>query len=239
MNPLAAAGSSFSRMRDSQPAFMPHCRSFQPRPQRLRTPRPRKQALQQRPQIQPCPSGNDRQSPPLRNLHDGRARIPLVVARAVLTLRRNDVDAVMRHLRPFFCARLRRADLEVAIHRDRIAAHNFAIEFFSQHQGQRRLAAGRRPQQHHQQRQFAHHRHQPRGNRSPECARTSATISTTSATISSPAICRFRSCRSRESSATNTSWLTQVLRHLNKPRHPERNRRWSDITTIVISTGAP
>src|ERR1700759_5226131 len=67
----------------------------------------------------PCRTA-DRRSRARRGSEGCGAPIALVVARTVVAPRRDDIDTVVRHARPLRGARLRRTDLQVAIHRDRI-----------------------------------------------------------------------------------------------------------------------
>ena len=81
-----------------------------------------------------------------------RPRPSAVLARGKRLIRLGHIDQMMRHARPLFLRRLRRAQLHAAIHGHRVAAHNLAAKPLRQLERKRRLPAARRPEQNHHER---------------------------------------------------------------------------------------
>src|SRR3954470_16543296 len=121
---------------------------------------------------------------------------------------------MMRHSRPLFACRLCRSDLKSAIHRDGIAAHDLAAELLGQGDGERRLAACRWANDHHQQRIARHQRH-PQYMDLP--TRTSRKIRMNSAMSTSPIVCWRREVIARDCS---NGGLKRI--RLAELRHPVR-----------------
>ena len=64
----------------------------------------------------------------------------------------DEVEEVVGSAGAFIDIGLGGADIELAIHRDRIAVDDLALEFLRERQRQRRFSAGRRTKDHNQQR---------------------------------------------------------------------------------------
>src|SRR5215469_11594625 len=103
--------------------------------------RSREEAIDQRPQIQSRTACNDRQTPTFNNAAKRLACLPAVVSCCHWLVRPRNIDHVVGNKLTFLKRRLGRADLHLAIDRNRIAAHNLAVELFRQPQCKRSFAA--------------------------------------------------------------------------------------------------
>jgi hypothetical protein len=122
------------------------------RPQALaklvRSLRAGEQAFQQSAQVKPSAANNDGKMPTLHNRRQSRACLAGVFPGTERVSGLGDVDQVMRNASAIFARRLRRTNLEIAIHSNRVATDNLAREFLGEMDGERRLARGRRSEDH-------------------------------------------------------------------------------------------
>ena len=119
---------------------------------------------------------------------------------------------MMRHARSFRSRRLRRANIQPAIHRDRVAAHNLAVELLRKFQRERGLATRRRPHDDDKRmRGLYHWRHHAGTNSRPKPALARLTIRITTASRISPRSRLRCSRRTRAFSLPRRSRLTPLL----------------------------
>ncbi len=88
--------------------------------------RSRKQPFQQCAQIETGPANHDRKMSAPCNLSHRSPRLPRILTRSEPLTGLGDIDQVMRNASAIFTRRLGGADLEVPIHRNRIATDNLA-----------------------------------------------------------------------------------------------------------------
>ena len=168
------------------------------------TDRHRAQPIQQRPQIQPRPAGDDGHAPSRGNLTDSGTGSPSVIACGVLDAWRNNVDQVMWDASALLTAGFGGAQLHLPVDRDGVARDDFPTKSLRQPQGESRLARARGSHQDGKERIGLAHRcrHHPGGKTLCTPARSTMTINTTSPSSNAPPTCSLRSsanCRSRMS----------------------------------------
>ena len=112
--------------------------------QRLIAYRSVEQAVQQRTQIKARASAQNRQAPAIGNLLNCVACHPRILARGEKLIGVQYVDKVVRDTAPLGNRQFRSADIEMAIHLQRIAIDDFTVEFFGEQKSQIALSrAGR------------------------------------------------------------------------------------------------
>ena len=107
---------------------------------------------QQRAQVEAGAAGDDGQMAPAGDVRDGNAGVSAIVAGRVAVVWRGDIDEVMRDLAALFERWLGRADLEIAIDGDGVAADHFSLEELREAEGQRGFATSRGAEQDDQER---------------------------------------------------------------------------------------
>ena len=123
----------------------------QPFAQLLGTLRPGEEPIQQRTQIKSGSAHNDRQMSTLVNFLQHLPRLPRILSGRDMPRRIDAIHQMMPSTRSFGSGRLGRANIELAVHGDRIAVHDLALKTFSQRQRERGLAAGRGAEHYRQQ----------------------------------------------------------------------------------------
>ena len=118
----------------------------------LRPLRTRKQPLQQRAQVKAGPANNNRQVAASLNVIQNLSSLARILPGRHIGVGRNEVEQMMRDARSFFRARLGRADLELPVHRHRIAVDDLSLKPFREFERKRSLAAGGGTQNRNQQR---------------------------------------------------------------------------------------
>ena len=110
--------------------------------QLFRTLRPGEKSIEKGPQVEASASDHDGRVAALLDLLERLARLTRILSRSDVGGRLNDVEQMMRGAGTFFAAGLRSADLEFAIHRDRVAIDDFALKTLREGERKSRLAAG-------------------------------------------------------------------------------------------------
>src|SRR5580700_9049579 len=88
----------------------------------------KKKSFEQSAQVESSSAHNDRQVSALLNLIEHLPCLARVFARCNVAGRRDAINQMMRRTHSFRCTRLGGADVKLAIHRDRIAVHDLAVE---------------------------------------------------------------------------------------------------------------
>jgi len=104
--------------------------------QRLIAYRSVEQTFQQCAQIESCTSRQNRQPPATGNLPDRVARHACVFARGEKFVRVQDIDEMVRNTPPLGWRQFCGAYVEMAIHLQRIAVDDLAVEFFGEQKSQ-------------------------------------------------------------------------------------------------------
>ena len=106
-------------------ALGPFAQAF---PQFLRTLRPRKQSFQQGPKVKPGSPNDDGQVSARLNLSQNSACPSRILPGSHILHGIDKIKEMVRSLGSFSEARLRRPDVEIAVHGDRIAVNDLALE---------------------------------------------------------------------------------------------------------------
>jgi len=114
--------------------------------------RAREQSFEQSSQVEPSPTHENRQMFSLFDFCKDLPRLTSVLAGCDGLGRRNVIQQVMLNLGSFRGGRFGGAKVEVAIHGDGIAIHDFAVKALRKRQGQSSLSAGRGAEHDHEHR---------------------------------------------------------------------------------------